>query len=103
MKVYGAEICIDCRNYKAIQKSRGFEADFIDIIADTTNLKEFLSIRDNDAIFDEVKANGGIGIPLFVHEDGRKTFDINEAFTWIGQSPVRDEEIVEHRSDETEA
>ena len=28
MKVYGAEICIDCRNYKAIQQARGFEAEY---------------------------------------------------------------------------
>lgn len=42
MKVYGTHICIDCRNYQAIQASRGFEAEFIDITADTANLKEFL-------------------------------------------------------------
>ena len=24
MKVYGADICIDCRNYKAIREKRGF-------------------------------------------------------------------------------
>lgn len=46
LKVYGSDICIDCRNYKAIQKSRGFEAEHIDIIEDITNLKEFLEIRD---------------------------------------------------------
>ena len=40
MKVYGTHICIDCRNYQAIQASRGFEAEFIDITADTANLKE---------------------------------------------------------------
>ena len=51
MKVYGAEICIDCRNFKAIQKARGFEAEYVDITADTTNLKEFLAIRDNEPIF----------------------------------------------------
>ncbi len=32
MKVYGADICIDCRNYKAIQQKRGFEAEYIDIV-----------------------------------------------------------------------
>lgn len=96
MKVYGAEICIDCRNYKAIQKARGFEADYIEITENTTNLKEFLALRDNEAIFDEVRAHNGIGIPLFVKEDGSKTFDINEALSWIGQPPVKDEEIVEH-------
>ena len=99
MKVYGAEICIDCRNYKAIEKSRGFSAEYIDITYDTKNLKEFLAIRDTDPVFEEVRARHGIGIPLFVREDGAKTFDINEAFAWIGQEPVRDEEIIEKRQE----
>ncbi len=94
-KVYGCEICVDCRNYKAIQKSRGFEAEYIDITENTMNMREFLHIRDHEAIFDEVKARGGIGIPLFVKEDGKMTFDINEALSWIGQPAVEDDEIVE--------
>jgi glutaredoxin-related protein len=97
MKVYGTDICIDCRNYKAIQAARRFEAEFIDITENTVNLKEFLSIRDRDPLFVPVRENGGIGIPLFVREDGTKTFDIDEALSWIGQEPVREEEIVEHR------
>lgn len=97
MKVYGTNICIDCRNYKSIQDTRGFEAEFIDITTDTRKLKEFLTMRDNDPVFDTVKADGGIGIPFFVNEDGRKTFDINEAFSWLGQPPVKEEEITEHR------
>ena len=96
MKVYGAEICIDCRNYKAIQENRGFEAEYIDIVESTANLKEFLKLRDTEEIFAEVRERGGIGIPLFVHEDGTMTFEINEAMKWIGQEPVRDDEIVEH-------
>jgi len=98
MKVYGAEICIDCRNYKAIQKSRGFEAEYIDIIENTDNLKAFLAIRDTEPIFDEVKSHGGIGIPLFINGNGGMTFEIDEAMEWIGQPPVKDEEISEHRS-----
>ena len=97
MKVYGADICIDCRNYKAIQKSRGFEVEYIDIMENTTNLKEFLEIRDLDPIFEPVREHHGIRIPLFVKEDGAKTFDIDEAFSWIGQPPAKDEEIVERR------
>lgn len=95
MKVYGAAICIDCRNYKAIQENRGFEAEYIDITASTANLREFLAYRDSEEIFVPVKEHGGIGIPLFVHEDGRVTLDQDEALSWIGQPPVRDEEIVE--------
>ena len=95
MKVYGAEICIDCRNYKAIQESRGFEAEYIDITENTANLREFLEIRDNDPIFAPVTEHHGIGIPLFVREDGVKTFDIDEALSWIGQAPVEENEILE--------
>lgn len=95
MKVYGADICIDCRNYKAIQKKRGFDAEYIDIVENTMNLREFLEIRDTDPIFEPVKEHHGIGIPLFVREDGMKTFDINEAFSWIGQNPVEEDEIKE--------
>lgn len=98
MKVYGAEICIDCRNYKAIQKNRGFEAEYIDIVENTANLREFLQIRDTDELFAPQREHGGIGIPLFIREDGVKTFDIDEALSWIGQPPVKEEEIVEHRT-----
>ncbi len=95
IKVYGAEICVDCRNFKAIQKNRGFEVEYIDMTENTKNMREFLAIRDNDSIFDEVKQRGGIGIPLFVREDGQKTFDINEAMKWINQPAVEEDEIVE--------
>ena len=94
-KVYGSEICVDCRNYKAIEKKRGFEAEYIDITENTMNLREFLQIRDSNSIFDEVKSRGGIGIPLFVKEDGSMTFDMNEALSWIGQPKIEDDEIVE--------
>ena len=93
MKVYGSKICVDCRNYLAIQKARGFDCDFIEITEDTGKLKEFLRLRDTDPIFDPVKEHSGIGIPCFVNEDGRKTFDINEALSWIGQEPVKDSEM----------
>lgn len=98
MKVYGASICMDCRNYRAIQRQRGFEAEYIDITASTDQLKEFLALRDHDPVFEEVRARGGIGIPLFVREDGTKTFELDEALSWIGEAPVREEEIPEHRS-----
>lgn len=98
MKVYGSHICIDCRNYCALQQRRGFGAEFVDITASTANLKEFLALRDHDPVFAPVRERGGIGIPLFVREDGAKTFDLDEALAWIGQPPVRAEEIVEHRS-----
>lgn len=93
MKVYGTEICNGCRAYKALQKKRGFEAEFIEITENTTNLKAFLKIRDNDPMFEEVKEAGKIGIPLFVNDDGHMTFDIDEALSWIQQEPVKEGEM----------
>lgn len=97
MKVYGTDICIDCRNYKAIQMNRGFEAEYIDIIENTANMKEFLKMRDLDPVFEPVRENHGIGVPLFVREDGLKTFDIDIAMSWIGREPIKEDEIVERR------
>ena len=39
MKVCSTDICVDCRNFKAIKNSRGFEAEIIDI---TENTKKVL-------------------------------------------------------------
>lgn len=41
--LYGSTICIDCRNTLAILKNRGLEDQFqwVDITANTTNLKAF--------------------------------------------------------------
>lgn len=96
MKIYGADICIDCRNLKHIMKTRGLELDYRDITADTLTLREFLAIRDHSEAFRECKERGGIGIPCFVDGD-RVTLDIDEAFSWIGKEPVKDEEIAERR------
>jgi len=95
MKVYGSDICIECRNYKKIQAARGFDAEFISITENTANMKEFLRMRDSDSVFDEIRAHGGIGIPLFVQEDGTKTFDVDEALGWMGQGPVTATEFLE--------
>ena len=95
MKVYGSDICIDCRNYKALASGRKLEAAYIDITESTLNLREFLHIRDTQPLFDEVRSRGGIGIPLFVHEDGRMTLELDEALAWLGQEPARAEELPE--------
>lgn len=94
MKVYGSEICINCRNFKHINTLRGLNIEFIDITENTANLKEFLKLRDNESIFEDVKKNGKIGIPAFLHNE-KITLDINEALSWIDQPPVNDDEILE--------
>ena len=99
LKVYGADICLDCRNYKALRKARGFGDEYIDITESTANLREFLAIRDTSPVFAPVKEHGGIGIPLFVREDGAATLELDEALAWIGQPPAQEEELPEKRPD----
>ena len=96
LKVYGADICTDCRNFKALVNNRSLVVEYIDITENVINLREFLKIRDNSDIFNDVKQRGGIGIPLFINDDQSMTFDVNEALAWIGEEPMKDEEIVEH-------
>lgn len=91
MKVYGSDICIDCREFKALMAERGFDVEFVDITENTANMRAFLHLRDREAAFEEVKARGGIGIPAFVREDGMVTLDLNTALHWIGQAPVEEE------------
>lgn len=91
MKVYGADICGDCRRFHALEQARGLTVDHVDITANTTNLKAFLALRDASPIFAPVRAEGSIGIPLFV-DGARMTLDPDEALAWLGQSPMTEAE-----------
>ena len=97
MKVYGSDICIDCRNFKHINKLRDLNLEYTNITADTTALREFLMLRDKNDIFKDCRENGGIGIPCFVSDDNKITLDIDEAFSWIDQPHIREDEILERR------
>lgn len=94
MKVYGCEICIDCKNFKYINEKRNLNIKFIDITENTENMKEFLNLRDKRKEFDIIRENGKIGIPAFLSSNNKITFDINEAFSWIGEKEVAEDEII---------
>ena len=44
-----------------------------------SNTKEFLRLRDNNAVFAEARVKGYAGIPCFVLEDGTVTLNAEEA------------------------
>ena len=76
--MYGAPICGDCVIAKErLSTKEDIVLEYRNIVESTSVLKEFLAYRDKEAIFDEVKANGKIGIPFFLIEDGTKTFQID--------------------------
>jgi glutaredoxin-related protein len=75
--MYGAPICPECVEVKKLlDKREDIEVDYKNIIESTKNLKEFLAYRDKDEMFAEVTHEGRIGIPFFILEDGKKTFDL---------------------------
>lgn len=78
MKIYGSKLCGDCTECKQELDQAGISYSFLDITEELQNLKEFLKIRDTNSIFQEVKENGGIGIPCILKVNGEVTLDWKE-------------------------
>lgn len=77
--VYGMRVCPDCAEALEELDERGIDYVYKDFSEATANLKEFLKYRDSSRIFDETKADGGIGIPCFVLPDGGLTLSLEAA------------------------
>lgn len=73
-KVYVMATCPDCSEVKA-KLSGNPDFDIIDIGENVRKLKEFIRLRDSSPAFDSIKACGSLGIPCFVSDDGRISFD----------------------------
>lgn len=76
MKFYGSMICIDTVNADKVLRKNKVDVEYIDITANTSNMKEFLRLRDLRSEFDQVKEAGNIGIPVFLKDDGSIEFDV---------------------------
>lgn len=70
------------------------EFQIIDISEHVRNLHEFLALRDHRPEFAEAKAEGDIGIPCYVREDGSITLSSAE----VGLEPMPDGYIAEGAS-----
>ena len=79
-KVYIMSSCPDCHLVKA-KLSGNPNFHLIDIGEHVRNLKEFLHLRDSSPAFTPIKASGSIGIPCFLTEEGRISFDAEEFLT----------------------
>lgn len=76
--MYGIRSCPDSRNAEKLLKEKQLAFTFLDFAEDPVWLKEFLQRRDHSPLFEEIRKNGGIGIPYFELEDGTKTFNVEE-------------------------
>lgn len=75
LTIYGSMLCPDCVECRADLDKAGVEYEYLDFSENLRNLKEFLKIRDDSAVFDEVRKKGSIGIPCIVEEDGTICLD----------------------------
>ena len=75
MKLYGAPICVNCREVKQLLDEKGIPYEYVDITESTKNLRAFLAMRDTLPVYDEAKAEGRLGITAIGWEDGSVTLD----------------------------
>ncbi len=70
LKIYGSMLCPDCVQCREDLDKAGVVYEYLDFADNLKNLKEFLNIRDTNAVFEAVRADGKIGIPCILAEDG---------------------------------
>ena len=70
MKIYGSMLCPDCVACVEDLNAAGVAFTFCDFSENLIHLKEFLKLRDQESVFEEVKREGKIGIPCLVDDDG---------------------------------
>lgn len=75
--VYVMESCADCAHVKEQLKGNP-HFNIVDIGQHVRSLKSFLHLRDTHTEFTTIKARGAIGIPCFVQEDGKITFELDD-------------------------
>lgn len=78
LKIYGSMQCPDCVQCRHDLDKAGVPYEYLDFSDSLWNLKVFLSIRDNDPTFAEIRHAGKIGIPCIVREDGSVSLDWEE-------------------------
>ena len=75
LKIYGSMLCPDCVKCRELLDQKGTAYEYLDFSQDLRNLKEFLKLRDTLELFAPVKAEGKIGIPCIVLDDGTVTLE----------------------------
>lgn len=70
LKIYGSMQCPDCTRCREELDRAEVAYEYLDFGVSLKYLKEFLSIREHNPVFEEVKKVGSIGIPCILQEDG---------------------------------
>ena len=92
LKVYGSDMCPDCRECKKNFDLYHVDYEFIDICASLKDLKDFLILRDEDPIFERCKEDHDIGLPALINEEGGVFLDWENYLTALGHEVLYPEE-----------
>ena len=75
--LYFSSLCPDTVPFKETMERLGVTAREVDITASMRNLKEFLRLRDNEAVFTPRKEQGMVGVPCLVY-GGDYIFEVSD-------------------------
>ena len=75
LKIYGSMLCPDCVKCREDLDQAGVAYEYRDFSDSLKNLKEFLALRDANPVFAEIRADGKIGIPCILDEQGNVSLD----------------------------
>ena len=70
LKIYGSDLCPDCREAKMNFDHYGIAYEYHDVTKSLRDLSIFLKMRDTLPVFDYYKEIGDIAFPACVKEDG---------------------------------
>lgn len=80
MKVimYGIDSCSNCIEAKKIFEENNINYKYLSFSDSIMNLRRFLEFRDKEPMFDAMRAEGRVGLPLLQLEDGTLTFSVED-------------------------
>lgn len=81
--VVGSHLCPDTLYALNVLSARKVDMTFQNLSASLPDLKAYLALRESSSLFDGPKANGTLGIPCFILEDGFITLDLEDVLARI--------------------
>ncbi len=76
VQLVGAWLCPDCRVAVERAKAEGLKFEFHDMLENLQDMRLYLKLRENHPeVFDELRKDNKVGIPLFVLPDGTISVD----------------------------
>jgi len=76
--VIGSHLCPDTLAALNKLSAAGADLDFKDILSCHADLKDYLKLRDTNALYEEIRGTERLGVPCFILEDNEVTMDINK-------------------------